>query len=80
MLTTQLELLLSASPFEPFRIKMVNGDVFDVFDPQTAALQRRTVFIAAQDQNWVVLPIDKTCSLESLIADYRGQLAAHAEP
>ena len=79
MLTTQLKILLSASPFEPFRMKLVNGDMHDVFDPQTVAVQQRTVFIAPQDQNWVVFPIDKICSLESLIADYRGQLAAHTE-
>ena len=52
--------------------KLVNGDHHDVFDPQTVSLERTVVFIASQDQNWVVFPAAKVNSIESLIADYHG--------
>ena len=65
--------LLSQNPFEPFRLKLVNGDTHDVFDPQTLALQSTTVTIASHDQNWVVFGLDKINSIESLIADYHGK-------
>jgi hypothetical protein len=74
-----LQELLAAHPFEPFRIKLVNGDLYDVFDPQTVAVQLRRVTIASHDQNWVVFPIGKINSIESLIADYQGELHAHEQ-
>ena len=64
-------------PFEPFRIKLVNGDAHDIFNPQTVALQRSALAIASSDQNWVLFPLDKVNSVESLIADYHGELARH---
>ena len=70
----RLRRLLDATPFEPFRIKLVNGDHQDVFDPLTVSLERRVVFIASPDQNWCVFPVSKINSIESLIADYHGQL------
>ena len=73
MIKLRLRRLLDADPFEPFRIKLVNGDHYDVFDPQTLSVERRVVFIASLDQNWVVFPVDKVNSIESLIADYHGQ-------
>ena len=70
MIRDHLNQLLAREAFEPFRIRLVNGDSHDVFDPQTTAVLRSTVVIASHDQNWVVFPIDKINSIESLIADY----------
>lgn len=80
MITDRLRELLLADPFEPFRLKLVNGDWFDVFDPQTVAPQQATVYIASNDQNWVLFPIDKINSIESLMADYHGHADASTEP
>lgn len=78
MISERLEKLLRGSPFEPFRIKLVNGDNHDGFDLQTVAVQRRTVFLASPDQNWYLFPTNKINSIESLIADYHGEAAAHS--
>jgi hypothetical protein len=79
MLRDHLNDLLSTVPFEPFRIKLVNGDTHDVFDPQTLAVQQSTVVIASHDQNWAAFPIDKINSIESLIADFPNELARHTQ-
>jgi hypothetical protein len=73
----QLEHLIHKADFEPFRIKLVNGDRHDVFDPQSVALMKREVSITPLDQSWAIFPIDKIASLESLIEDYAGELANH---
>ncbi len=67
---SDLQEFLLKEPFEPVRIKLVNGDYFDVFDSQTTAVRRRSVFIALPDMNWVMFALDKINSVESLIADY----------
>jgi hypothetical protein len=72
--------LLAADPFEPFRLKLINGDIHDVFDPQTVSPGRHEVFIALPDLNWVSFAYDKINSVESLISDYQGQLAEHQPP
>jgi len=77
MLRDEIRDLLSNDPFEPFRIKLVNGDNHDVFDAQTVALQEVTLTIATTDQNWYILPIDKINSIESLIADFHTELHRH---
>ena len=80
MLRDALRNLIDADPFEPFRIKLVNGDWFDVFDPNTAAVQQVAVYIASHDQNWAVIPIDKINSIESLMADYHGHADSADQP
>jgi hypothetical protein len=77
MIRTRIRRLLAAEPFEPFRIKLVNQDHHDIFDPQTASFERDVNFIASEDQNWAMFPFSKINSIESLIADYHGQAAAH---
>jgi hypothetical protein len=32
------------------------------------------------DQNWVLFPLDKIASIESLMADFPGELAKHEQP
>jgi hypothetical protein len=72
VLRNELEDLLAHEPFEPFRLKLVNGDRHDVFYPHNVGLLGFTVYIPQPDQNWVIFPIDKIASIESLIADYHG--------
>ena len=78
MFRDQLQDRLAAEPFEPFRIKLVNGDRTDVFDPLTVSVERRTIFVASTDGNWLLFPINKINSIESIMADFHGELAAHS--
>lgn len=73
----ELQDLVDSEPFEPFRIKLVNGDHIDVANPGTVAVQRSTVCLYFRDGHWLVFPLDKINSLESLVADFRGELAEH---
>jgi len=74
MIRDELLDLSGREPFEPFRIKLVNGDFYNVFDPLSLAIQAAGVTIAASDGGWVVFPFDKINSIESLIEDYIGRL------
>ena len=76
MIRTRIRRLLAATPFEPFRINLVNRDAHDIFDPQTVSFERDVIFIAATDQNWAMFPFSKINSVESLMADYHGQSAS----
>ena len=77
MIRDHLRQLLGRDPFEPFRIRLVSGDYHDVFDPLTVVVEALSVLILPHDQNWLIFPVDKINSLESLIADYQGELAEH---
>jgi len=39
-----------------------------------------SVLILPHDQNWLIFPFDKINCLESLIADYEGELSDHQAP
>lgn len=80
MIHDHLRQLLGKAPFEPFRIRLIAGGHHDVFDPQTVVVQAKSVVILPHDQNWLIFPVDKINSLESLIADYQGELAEHQPP
>ena len=79
MLRDELHDLIDREPFEPFRIKLVNGDVHDFFHPQNVAIQKTLVQVSPPDQNWFIFPIDKIASIESLIADFPGETARHEQ-
>ena len=80
MLREELQELIDAEPFEPFRLKLVNGDRYDIADPRSIALMSDFVMIASADQQWVMFPFNKINSLESLLPDLLGELAAHDAP
>ena len=80
MLREELQILIERDPFEPFRIKLVNGDSHDVFHPHNTAVLEWSVSITPPDQNWVLFPLDKIASIESIIADYPGELARQEQP
>ena len=77
MIRDELARLIAREPFEPFQIKLVNGDAHNIFYPHNIAVEKTTVSIMWPDQNWVVFPLDKIASLESLIADFAGEVAKH---
>jgi hypothetical protein len=70
--------LLKADPFEPFRIKLVNGDIHDIFYDQNVFIAETVVHIHSPDQNWALCPIDKVASVESLLADFQAETQRHA--
>ncbi|HEX8522651.1 MAG TPA: hypothetical protein VF669_10375 [Tepidisphaeraceae bacterium] len=76
MIARDLQELVDKDPFEPFRIRLVNGDSHDLFYPQNIVVTSRVVTLVPPDQNWVIFPVDKIASIESLIADYEGHTAA----
>ena len=59
--------LLARDPFQPFHIKLANGDAHDVPNPAGAAMLERGLYIASQDGHWAQFPYDRVASLESLI-------------
>jgi hypothetical protein len=59
------------------QIKLVNGDAHNVFYPDNVVIEKLTVSIMWPDQNWVVFPLNKITSIESLIADFPGELGEH---
>jgi hypothetical protein len=77
MIRDELARLLAREPFEPFQIKLVNGDAHHVFHPHNVVVEKTTVSIMWPDQNWVTFPLNKIASLESLIADFPGEMAKH---
>jgi hypothetical protein len=77
MIRSELGRLIAKDPFEPFQIKLVNGDAHNVFYPDNVVVEKMIVSIMWPDQNWVVFPLDKIASLESLIADFPGELGTH---
>jgi len=70
--------LLRKDPFEPFRVRLVNGDAHDVSYPQNVVLTKRLFNIHSPDQHWVFFPLDKIASVESLLADFQGETQRHA--
>ncbi len=59
--------LLPAEPFDPFRIKLVNGDAHDVSNPHNVATLEEGLYITSHDGEWTQFPYDRVASLESLL-------------
>jgi len=66
----ELRALLQRQPFEPFRIKLVNGDGHDVLYPDLVALLEDGVYVASQDGHWAEFPYDRFASFESLLGNF----------
>jgi hypothetical protein len=75
-----LRRLLEDDAFEPFRISLVNGEHYDIFDLQTVVVEAATVIVLPHDQNWAIFSLDNVNSLTSLIADYQGEALEHTSP
>lgn len=77
MIRAELERLLYADPFQPFRMKLVNGDFHDVFYPGTVAVLDEGIYIGSRDQDWASFPYRSVASFESLWEDYEGLFLEH---
>lgn len=71
MLLRDLRELLVKDPFDPFRIRLINGDFHDVADPVAFYIYRdgNRCFHASQDGHWALFTIDRIVSLESLMTE-----------
>lgn len=71
MLLDDLKELLAKEPFDPFRIRLVNGDSHDVFDPVLFYIYRdgTRCFYATHDGHWVLFTLDRIVSFESLFSE-----------
>ena len=72
MIEHRLRILLAAQPFEPFRIKLVNGDGHDVVYADLVAVLEVGVYVTTQDGHWAEFPFDRIASFESLVSDFPG--------
>lgn len=59
--------LLQRVPFEPFRVKLVNGDRHDIAYPDLVAVLKDGLYIVSDDGYWAQFPFRWVASLESLI-------------
>ena len=80
MISQEIQELIDRTPFEPFQIKLVNGDSYNVSDPRTLVVLESQIMIAMFDQNWVIFPHDKINSLESLFSDFQAKTLEYENP
>ncbi len=64
-----LDELLAAVPFEPFRIKMINGDSFDIVLQEALVIFRDQghAFLAMSHGHWATFRLAFISSFESLL-------------
>ena len=68
MTPEHIQELLDKDPFEPFVIKLTNGDVHVVQIPDTVALMGTRIFVAFPNDKWAFIPLPRVASVESLQA------------
>jgi hypothetical protein len=67
MIEREVRTLLRRDPFEPFRIRLVNGEFYDVNDPELVATMDDGIYLVLQGGHWSQFPYDRVANLESLI-------------
>lgn len=60
--------LLRKDPFEPLRIKLSNGEAYDVRDPSSAVVMKSKVFLAFAEDRFVLFPLLHVVAVENLQA------------
>ena len=70
MIEEGVRALLERDPFEPFRIRLINGDRHDVLLPAMVAVLEEGLFVTSQGGHWAQFPFDRVASFESLIGDF----------
>ena len=73
MIRAEIKLLILRKPFEPFRICLVHGVCHNVVSPDEIAVLTTTVQLFPADQTWMICPLDKIASVESLLTDFQGE-------
>ena len=70
---------LDKEPFEPFRIRVTNGDSYYVHNPHMVALMKSKVFVALPDsERWVFVSYLHIAAIESLNGESHGSNGASA--
>jgi len=72
MIERELKALLGRQPFEPFRIKLINGDGHDGVHADLVAILERGVYLASEGGHWAEFPFNRIASFESLVSDFQG--------
>ncbi len=67
MIEREISNLLRREPFQPFRVKLVNGDAHDVGDPGLVAFLEEGLYVLSAGGYWAEFPFDRIASLESLV-------------
>ena len=57
--------LLDKEPFEPFRIRMTDGNHYDVTNPDLAVAMESNLFLALPKGRWKLLSYQNMTSIES---------------
>lgn len=68
---------INAVPFEPFVVKLNNGDRHDMFYPQNLFVDQDALHVLSPDQNWAIIPFHAIASIECQFDDYQGKLAEY---
>jgi hypothetical protein len=61
-----MQTLLRRQPFEPFEIRLTNGDKYQVGHPEMALLMKSRLVIALPDDRMVICPLLHIASVETL--------------
>jgi len=61
-----MQKLLRRQPFEPFEIRLTNGEKHEVRHPEMALLLRSRLLIALSDDRVVICPLLHIASIETL--------------
>jgi hypothetical protein len=57
--------LLQQTPFQPFRVILTSGTVYEIHNPEMAALLPRVLFIAVENQDYyATVPLIHISSVE----------------
>jgi hypothetical protein len=59
---------LRTEPFEPIRLRLSNGDTHEIRNPDLVAVMVTRLFLAFDDDRFVLIPLDHIASIESLRA------------
>lgn len=68
MSSSELRELLNREPFVPIRIKLSNGDSYDLKDPSVVVVMKSSVFFALPDDGFKIITLMHIVSAESLQA------------
>jgi len=67
MVAKELQELLDQDPFEPFRIRLSSGDVYEIRDPALTVAMRSRLFIAfPRTDRWTFIPFLHIAAVEKL--------------
>lgn len=67
MIARELEELLEREPFEPFRIRLSSGDVYEIRNPAlTVPMRSRLLIVFPKSDRWTLVPFLHIAAIERL--------------